>query len=225
MLRIFRARFRSLAEARAEVGRVKVVEACLGPEFLAVSEEFLVEYAGPAGRDLLLCGLQEYIAGDPVDPWRSPPVFDLAPPAVRRSAQGAGSQTPQGASDHWRLQSAAEEFVARVKAMIRNVNLIPDLAGARNIIATACGQLKLVDINNISPISMSPEICVDDKGYPVCDKSVEALFLLEQKLVGRSPDAADDLYSHFLQPDRVRRVAAIHRRFHHSADSRSPVCL
>jgi hypothetical protein len=220
MLRIFRTRFTSLARAWEEVERVKLVETCLGPDFLAVSQEFLVDYEAPSGCDTLLCGVQEYVPGDPVDPWRTPPFVDseLFATSVRGGAD-ADSGGSRRKARYRRLRASAAEFVRRVKTMIRDLHLIPDLAGARNLIATPAGILKLVDINNISRITEPSDICVDDKGYPVCDKSVEALFLLEKNLVGRSPDPTDEIYAHFLESDRVRRVAAIHRRFHRGAKS------
>jgi len=221
MLRIFRTRFRSLADALAEIGRVKSVEVFLGTDFMAVSEEFLVDYIGPAGRDFLLCGLQEFVAGDPVDPWRSPPFIDYAAGMPCAGPSTVSVHPPCESDRTRRLRASTAEFVKRVKTMIQRAHLIPDLAGARNLIATPGGRLKLVDINNISPITISDEICVDNRGYPVCDKSVEALFLLEEKLVGRLADPADGIYRHFLEPGRMQRVAAIDCRFHQRVKSGS----
>jgi hypothetical protein len=50
------------------------------------------------------------------------------------------------------------------------------------------------------------EIRLDDKGYPVCDKSVEALSLVEMKMLGRFIDLQDRIYQFFLDPDRKRQV-------------------
>ncbi len=204
MLRIFRSRFASREQALGEIRRVKLAEAHLGSEFVARSEEFLVAYDSPRGPDVVLCGLQEYVHGEPLDPWRP---FPASPAAGRLPPE-------KDACAERRMREAADAFITAVKAMIRQAGLIPDLAGTRNLIVTPSGGLKLVDINNISGITFGADICMDDKGYPVCDKSVEALFLLETRLVGRAPDPADEVYAYFLTPGRLRRVAEIDRRFH-----------
>ncbi len=59
MLRIFRTRFENLREAEGEVKRVKIVQAYLAPDYVANSEEFLVDYTTNEKREILLCGLQE----------------------------------------------------------------------------------------------------------------------------------------------------------------------
>ena len=69
IFRIFRARLQTLASALDEIARVKVVEQCLAPAFLAKSEEFVVDYMGPEGPDLMLCGFQEFVEGEIIDPW------------------------------------------------------------------------------------------------------------------------------------------------------------
>jgi hypothetical protein len=100
--------------------------------------------------------------------------------------------------------------------MISEVRFIPDLAGAGNLIVTRTGHVKLVDINNISPVAFDDAIPLDDKGYPVCDKSIEALALMEAKFLGRAIDGNEAVYRHFLDPARLERVrdheAAFHRR-------------
>jgi hypothetical protein len=207
MLRIFRTRFASRDQALAEIRRVKIVEDYLGTEFLAVSEEFIVDYDSPRGTDVLLCGLQEFVRGEPIDPWCP----TRLPGAASVASCACCVEVFEGSR---RLRKAAETFVGRVKTMMRETGVIPDLAGNRNLLATPTGALKLVDINNISRIGFNSDICVDDKGYPVCDKSVEALFLLETRLAQNAPDPDDEVYTYFLTPDRLRRVAEIDRRFH-----------
>jgi len=69
MLRIFRTRFGSLADAEAEVRRVKAIETYLVPDHLARSEEFLVDYVTGGQRETLLCGLQEFVEGEILEPW------------------------------------------------------------------------------------------------------------------------------------------------------------
>ena len=214
MLRIFRTRFSSRDQALEEIRRVKIVEGYLGADFLAVSEEFLVQYDSPRGPDILLCGLQEYVQGEPLDPWRPALFAGLPCAAACACGHGGPMSDAPAASGSGRLAAAVAVFVEKVKVMMREAGVIPDLAGIRNLLATPTGKLKLVDINNISRIAFSRDICMDDKGYPVCDKSVEALYLLETKVVGKIPDPNDEVYAYFLTPDRCRRVEEIHRRFH-----------
>lgn len=92
--------------------------------------------------------------------------------------------------------------------------LIPDLAGVGNLLLTRAGEIKLVDINNISEVSPDTVVPLDDRGYPVCDKSIAVLFHLEQKLTGRSPQRDDPPYGRFLNPERIEKVKAAERRFH-----------
>ena len=35
---------------------------------------------------------------------------------------------------------------------------------------------------------------LDEKGYPVCDKSIEALSLIEEKILGKQVDMEADIY-------------------------------
>ena len=79
---------------------------------------------------------------------------------------------------------------------------------------TRSGDIKLVDINNISRVSFEPVIHLDDRGYPVCDKSMEALSLLDQKLLGRSVGRDDGIYGLFLDPKRMKDVKARALEFH-----------
>jgi hypothetical protein len=65
-------------------------------------------------------------------------------------------------------------FIKRLKQMIAKIGHVPDLAGAWNLILTRPRNIKLVDINNISRVSFDPVINLDDKGYPICDKSIKA---------------------------------------------------
>jgi hypothetical protein len=62
MFRIFRSRLKTIDKALTEIGRVKIVERYLAPDFMATSTECIVDYRGPDGWDLLLCGFQEYVA-------------------------------------------------------------------------------------------------------------------------------------------------------------------
>jgi hypothetical protein len=48
----------------------------------------------------------------------------------------------------------------------------------------------------------------------VCDKSIEALSLMEQKLTGRSLDGGDIIYNTFLDHLRMKDVKKIEKEFH-----------
>ncbi|MGI9537374.1 MAG: hypothetical protein ACR2PB_09900, partial [Desulfocapsaceae bacterium] len=69
MFRVFRTKFKNFGEVWAEIERVKIVSEYLAPEFMAHSYECIVEYHGPHGSELMLCGFQQYIEGDIIDPW------------------------------------------------------------------------------------------------------------------------------------------------------------
>ncbi len=206
MLRIFRARLQTLEQALAEIGRVKVVETFLGPDCIAESCEFLVDYRGPAGCGIMLCGFQAYTEGEILDPWG---LLDHGPlfPTLYQSLHKAGERSGAHRRDWIRTaQGKGRHFIQAVKRMIAEVRHVPDLAGAGNIVMTKAGQVKLVDINNISPVVFGDEIFLDDKGYPVCDKSIEALALLEQKVTGQATAGDEEPYRFFLAPERRRRV-------------------
>jgi len=207
MLRVFRNRFKGLEEAMEEIRRVKTVERFLAPDFMARSEEFLVDYITEGTRRVLLCGLQDYIEGEALDPW-SPVQSGLLEELASRGRRHDSETRLE------RLRVRAEEFINRVKQMIREAGVIPDLAGVNNLILTPGGFIKLVDINNISTVSLDPDIAVDDKGYPICDKSVQALGLLEQKLLHRGPDMEEPVYCTILAPRRLMKVKAVEKAFH-----------
>jgi len=206
MLRIFRTRLETLEQALSEIGRVKVVEAFLGPDGIAESSEFLVDYQGSGGSSIMLCGFQAYIEGEMLDPWGLLD-RDRLFPAVYKSLHKARERSDAHRRDWIRTaQTKGRCFIQAVKQMITAVRYVPDLAGAGNLVITKAGQFKLVDINNISPVVFGAEIFLDDKGYPVCDKSIEALALLEQKITGQAIGGDEELYGFFLTPERRRRV-------------------
>jgi hypothetical protein len=218
MLRLFRTKFQSLQQAREELARVKAIEAYLAPDHLALSNEFLVDYHRGGTYEILLCGLQEYVEGEILDPWRH---LDEDHLTFLWSRIG---RTADGVSDmeitRWveTVRSRTRAFVHKTKRMIREVCYIPDLAGVGNILITPAGNLKIVDINNISCVRFDSEIRIDDRGYPVCDKSVEALFHIERQMVGEMDPGEDPLFRVFLDPARMERVRAIEETFHASID-------
>lgn len=217
MLRIFRTKFKRLEEAVEEIGTVKIIEKYLGPDHIARSNEFLVDYIVRGRRDFVLCGLQEYVEGEVLDPWSSITRAHLAGLLIRMN-RGSGDES-ETSSELWiqRVRIRLERFIEGVKRMILEAGYVPDLAGVGNILLTPAGDVKLVDINNVSKVSFESSIEVDDKGYPVCDTSIKALSLLEQKVLERPIDMKETLYSTFLEPQRMNDVRILQERFDSSA--------
>ncbi|MBN1103504.1 MAG: hypothetical protein JXL84_08855 [Deltaproteobacteria bacterium] len=217
MLRVFRTRFRDLREAEEELRRVKLVETFLAPEYMALSNEFLVDFIGMGTRDFLLCGLQEYVPGENLDPW-SPLEGRHLLPLFHHMASGRSGPPGPDREKIWlkTLKEQALEFARRIRAMILEAGHIPDLAGVGNLIITPSGSVRLVDINNISRVSLDATITLDDRGYPVCDKSVEALSLLERGLLEIALDPGDPIYRTYLDPERMKEVKALEAEFHRS---------
>lgn len=219
MLRIFRTRFASENQAFDEIRKLRVMEKKLAPSHLAMSNEFIVDYFHSGGKETILCGLQEFVEGERLDPWSPEPVSP-APESGESTAEGEGGlrgaarPMPYGASPRH-----ARSFIDGLKALVLEDRLIPDLAGARNILVTPSGNIKLVDINNISELSPTNAIELDDRGYPVCDKSIEALWLMERKLLGKVGRSMEEIYKIYLDPRRMREVEVLDRRFHRTIRS------
>ncbi len=216
MLRIFRIRFSRIEEIFDEIRKLRIVEQYIGSKFLAVSSEFIVDYVRPDKRDFMLCGLQEFVKGRGLDPWQH--FNELKRGDVRLRSNDFSNQEIEKETVKFidRIQKNAANFIGGIKRMVLEANYVPDLAGVRNILLTPCGNIKLVDINNISPITFESQIRLDDKGYPVCDKSIEALFQLEQNLLNRSINMREKIYEVFLEPERMKAVAQIESRFRQS---------
>jgi len=210
MLRIFRTRFKTLREAEEELVRFKIIEAHLAPLHMARSNEFLVDFTGGGQREPILCGLQEYMEGETINPWNRLDDEELASLRNRMPNQAAPECQREWIAD---VRAQAGSFVLQVKQLISRAGYVPDLAGSGNLILTPLGLIKLVDINNISKVSFDSSIPLDDRGYPVCDKSVEALSMLEKNLAGRHVDPGDEVYRVFLDPHRMEKVRELERRF------------
>jgi hypothetical protein len=221
MLRIFRTRFNSLKEAEEEVRRVKIIESYLGPDNLAKSDEFLVDYTGNGKREILLCGLQEYVKGAILDPWN--PLEDNHLISILRRISFDDFEDAMTIGDRWvnNVREMAKDFIGKVKKMILEAKYVPDLAGIGNLMLTQAGDIKLVDINNISEVSFDPIVPLDDRGYPVCDKSIEALSLLEQGLLKRSIKPDDPIYETYLEPERMEEVKVMEKEFYLSLEAAS----
>jgi len=223
MLRIFRARFKTLDDALEELKRVRIIEKYLAPDHVARSEEFLVTYVRQRKHNLLLCGLQEYVEGEILDPWS--PIDERHLVSLFGRMDFKRSENSEGIEGQWvrRVRRKAKKFIQKIREMIVKEAHIPDLAGIGNLLLTRSGDIKLVDINNISRVSFDPVINLDDRGYPVCDKTIEALSLLEKKLLGGSIGSDDVIYGVFLDPKRMKEVKATERAFHQSMEFESSV--
>lgn len=213
MLRLFRARFENLQKALEEIGRVKLVIRYLAPDHAARSNEFLVTYRLRGGREILLCGLQEYVPGEILNPWAPLDAQALGEILTRSEPLFPGNRSISLAQRIKNVTGHVRSFVAGVRKMITQTAHIPDLAGIGNLILSSEGHLKLVDINNISPVSPEEPIFKDEHGYPVCDKSIEALALLEKKILGHPSPENDRFYEAFLRPARMQAVSEMVHAF------------
>jgi len=220
ILRIFRTKFFSIKEVFEEIKKLKIVEKYLPDDSYAKSDEFIVDYIWNKNRDFILCGLQEYVEGEVLNPWD--PISEHQLAGLFTSIEGQDYNGFQKTSEQLihKFYKKVEHFTACVKKMILEANYVPDFAGVENLLITPTGNIKLVDINNISKVYLGSEISLDDKGYPVCDKSIEAISMLEKKLLGKSIDKTERLYKIFLDPQRMKEVGALEEKFHLSAMSR-----
>ena len=214
MLRIFRKKFSTLKDAEEELKRVRIIQTYLAPDHLAESQEFLVDYSRHGKYEILLCGLQEYVQGQILDLWGILNRDHLS--SLRHDMDFDDVEDSARISDRWIccVRERADNFIKKLKQMIENTGHVPDLAGAGNLILTRSGNIKLVDINNVSRVSFDSIINLDDRGYPICDKSIEALSLIERKLLGRSSLRTDPIYKIFLDPKRMKDVRALDEKFH-----------
>lgn len=214
ILRIFRTRFPGLPEAEEEITGVKQVIRFLGPECLALSEEFLVSCRFEGPPEILLCGLQEYVEGAVLDPWAE--LSDQRLQTLLRLIARETERTdgvPVKGIQVGAVKEKARIFVARTRRLVAEAALLPDLSGVGNLLVDRSGAVRLVDINNISRRPPEGVVPLDDQGYPVWDKSIEALFRIEQWAAGRAPSMDADPYLYLADPDRRRRVHELETRF------------
>jgi hypothetical protein len=214
MLRIFRTKFHSLEEAFDEIIRLRVIETYLPDDSYAKSLEFIVDYIRNDTRDIILCGLQEYVDGEVLNPWELADENLVADLFSRMTVEGRCASDMTTGQRIQRFQKKTKAFIDGAKKMILETRYVPDFAGVANLLVTAQGDIKLVDINNISRISFGPDIVLDDKCYPVCDKSIEAMWMLEKGLLDAPVDDTDPLYKRFLDPKRVEAVRYFEEKFH-----------
>ena len=211
MLRILRTRFTSLAQALNEVKKYSLILKFLGSGLIARSQEFIVDYSGTGKSEIVLCGLQEYVEGAILDPWN----LLGKTPLVNFYRPGSPDDISQKEKTAKALASITA-FVKQTRRMIRETGYIPDLAGNGNLILTPGGGIKLVDINNIIRIHQNDTIPLDDKNYPSCDKSVEVLAILEQKILKAKIHRQDPLYGHFISAKRKKKVQKLEEKFYRS---------
>ena len=220
MLRLFRAAFASREEAFREARKFAVLKRYLGAAHLAQSSEFIVTYRWNRGAMIMLCGLQQYVQGVLINPWARCR-GDYAEMLCQAMAWAVGAAAAPGREAFMAAMGRnAGRLVSRVRRMIRETGTIPDLAGVGNLILTPEAQIKLVDINNVSPIEFSTRIHLDGRGYPVGDKSVEVLALLEEKFLGRPVELTDPLYAHFLSPPRMAAARRKEQQFRRTYGAR-----
>ena len=209
ILRILRNRFKNKKTVFQEIKKYHLLLKFLGPEYIAESEEFIVDYTGTGKNQIILCGLQEYIEGEILDPWGICGKNFLS--ALFKSTT----------CNNYKLSALVKKaraniatFVKRIRQMIAETGYIPDLAGFGNLILTLDGNLKLVDINNIVKIKLNDSILIDDKGYPSCDVSVEVLSILEKDILQKNIKIDDPLYNLFLSPLRKVKVKTLEKKFY-----------
>ena len=214
MLRIFRTKFDSLDHTFEEIEKLKIVEKYLPPDSYAKSHEFIVDYVRNGNRYAILCGLQDYVEGEALNPWEIVDKNHLADLLANMKPEDSTAIGLDIRQLSQKIQKKADMFIQCVKKMILEANYVPDFAGVENLILTPTGNIKLVDINNISKVSFESSIQLDDKGYPVCDKSIEAISILEQKLINRPIDKTETIYRTFLDPKRMKEVKKLEEKFH-----------
>ena len=209
VFRIFRSRFTTTKKIFHEIQKYNILIDILGPDLIALSEEFIVDYTGAKESHILLCGLQEYIEGEILDPWK---IFSST--YLEELSQSLSHNRIPQTTFVQTARKDIEIFVKKIRQMIIEKGYIPDLAGIGNLILTHEGKLKLVDINNIVTINFEDTIPIDDKGYPSCDVSVHVLFILETRILQKDPYEDDPLYQFFLSPERKKKVEILEHQFY-----------
>lgn len=209
MFRVLRGRFKNKEEIFPEIEKYHILLNFLGTAFIAESEEFIVDYTGTGTSQIVLCGLQEYVDGEILDPWRlfnKDCILDLFRPHIQENSHL--QILVKKAKDN------IAQFVKKIRRMIDITGYIPDLAGIGNLILTLNGGFKLVDINNIVKVKLDDTILIDDKGYPSCDISIDVLSILEKTILQKDISMDDPLYRLFLSPKRKRKVKALEKQFY-----------
>jgi len=202
MLRIFKKQFKIWTEVQKEIENYKLVQRHVFAHHYAASSEFIVDYMQGGNNQIMLCGFQEYVPGEAVDPWHE---------NTRLKIETDMDNSPTGTLDL--ALSNLASFIGCIKDMALQTQTIPDLAGVGNLILTPKAEIKLVDINNISGFSHETTIPLDDKNYPVSDKSMQALYNLDTQVLGNDQAENEELYRFFMDPQRIRAVREIEIAF------------
>lgn len=209
IFRIFRDRFKTTDKVFYEIHKYELLLKYLGHDLIAQSEEFMVDYKINGQKHILLCGLQEYVHGEILDPWK---IFGSS--YLDSFYTNTAHQKREAPSYVDKAVENIGLFVKRIKDLYTKTGYIPDLAGIGNLMLTSDGCLKLVDINNILKLELNDSIPIDDKGYPSCDISVEVLSILEDKILGRSDYMEEPLYEFILNPARRAKIKAHEKAFY-----------
>ncbi len=215
MFRILRHKFKSTKDVFQEIKKYTILLDALGPEYIALSDEIIVDYLGAKKNNILLCGFQEYVAGEILEPWRF-----LGPNYLQNLYKSMMTDDLSVQILVNKAKKSIQGFVKRIRQMISDTGYLPDLAGIGNLILTRDAQLKLVDINNIVEIKLDDHILIDDKGYPSCDVSVEVLSILERDLLDKEIHMDDPLYDLFLAPERRKKVKKLEKTFYKRLENR-----
>ena len=198
VFRIYRSKIEP-EEAMEDIKKIKVVREYL-KENMAYSNEFIASYKKNDGAqenyETILCGLQEFIKGDIIDPWFC---------------------VPESYDDNFKKETI--KAIDRVKECIHETGYIPDLAGRGNFIYGKRGVV-LTDINNINKVDFSSYIYIDNKGFPIVDTSIEALSELEKAVKG-SVDS-DLIYEHYLEPSRKSKCLQLRKEWSKKQDEELP---
>lgn len=209
IFRIFRNRFKTVDQVFHEIQKYNMLVGYYGYDLIARSEEFIVEYNQGTGTQILLCGLQEYVDGEILDPWKI-----LDGDYIQSFFNSMYTKQPDLEKSIQRAKNKIQQFVGITKKIFMDTGYIPDLAGIGNLLLTCNGNFKLVDINNISKLEWNDSIPLDDKNYPSCDISVEVLLRLEENILGNSSCAEDPIYAFFMKKDRQSQVKELEKIFY-----------
>lgn len=214
MLRIFTNRFACLADVLEEGRMYEIIETYLSTDHIAASNEFIADYIRSGRHEIVLCGLQDYVEGEIMDPWSF--FYKKHFAELCRTLRAKQHEAPARSLEDLvrKGRRSAESLIGRLKRMVLEAGYIPDLSGIGNLILTPAGNIKLVDINNISRVTFEDAIPTDDKGYPVCDKSIEVIAILEREVMGRPIDMNEPLYAKFLDPVRMENVKTQEEKFY-----------
>lgn len=166
-----------------------------GEDQLAQSNELIVELndkdisllcqrteiLSPPDHKHFLVGLQQYIHGDTLDPWRQIAISKLKE-CAKVSPVNLGVHLRLDADGISKLESSFRLMRTRIHTCLREHKKIPDL-GIGNTIMEPSGSLTIIDINNLirAPENLA-EIPTDENGYPAFHGSIDSLLQIDRIL-------------------------------------------